>query len=85
MSQAKGVSGMLSLSDGSSCATTPSGIVRPDCRLFVDFRNRAELRNLLRMPYAAAVSEPPMKRVSSFTERYTAGVYETSSVCASCV
>ncbi|KAH9369098.1 hypothetical protein HPB48_016741 [Haemaphysalis longicornis] len=57
VSQAKGVSGTLSLSDGSPCATTPAGIVRPDCRLYVDFGNRAELRNLLRMPYAASVSE----------------------------
>lgn len=61
VSQAKGVSGTLSLSDGSPCATTPAGIVRPDCRLYVDFGNRAELRNLLRMPYAAS-NNPTLAR-----------------------
>ncbi|XP_037528212.2 calcium-activated chloride channel regulator 4A [Rhipicephalus sanguineus] len=54
VSLSKGLSGMLSLSDGSRCAATHMGMIRPDCHLFLQLSNRQTLMGLLRMPYAAA-------------------------------
>ncbi|XP_075731574.1 calcium-activated chloride channel regulator 1-like [Rhipicephalus microplus] len=54
VSLSKGLTGVLSLPDGSRCAATPLGMVRPDCHLFLQLNNRQTLMDLLRMPYAAA-------------------------------
>ncbi|XP_050023642.2 calcium-activated chloride channel regulator 1-like [Dermacentor andersoni] len=54
VSLSKGLAGVLSLPDGTRCAVTPTGMVRPDCHLFLELNSRQTLMSLLRMPYAAA-------------------------------
>ncbi|KAH6941244.1 hypothetical protein HPB50_015150 [Hyalomma asiaticum] len=54
VSLSKGLAGVLSLPDGDRCAATPTGMVRPDCHLFLQLNDRQTLMGLLRMPYAAA-------------------------------
>ncbi|KAL1430721.1 hypothetical protein MTO96_002324 [Rhipicephalus appendiculatus] len=46
VSLSKGLAGVLSLPDGSRCAATPLGMVRPDCHLFPPTQQQADADGL---------------------------------------